>query len=266
MKILKVFSVLLSYPTQELQAAVPEIRTIIHEEPLLNEGNKQALALLLDGLEQQDIYELEENYVFLFDRSRSLSLNLFEHVHGESRDRGSAMVDLLHTYQAAGFDLMSSELPDHLPILLEFLSTRPYAEARALLQDAGAILVALADRLTRRETPYAAILDSLVSIAGIEEHDSEAKQLMAEKLDDPNDLQALDTVWEETAVTFGPESMDSCSGLLSGRPVAADLGAAEQMLRAQLADPAFTKNPSAEFPIHIQRSVTTRSQKGGSDV
>src|SRR5690625_4974680 len=135
MRILKVFSVLLCYPTVELQEAITDIRSIVQAEPLINERNKEALGKLLDQIEQLDIYELEENYVLLFDRSRSLSLNLFEHVHGESRDRGSAMVDLLHTYQAAGFDLSSSELPDHLPVLLEFLSTRPQDEARALLQD-----------------------------------------------------------------------------------------------------------------------------------
>lgn len=266
MRILKAFSVLLSYPTVELQQVIPDIRALVEAEARLGAENKTALAVLLDQLEREDIYDLEENYVLLFDRSRSLSLNLFEHVHGESRDRGSAMVDLLHTYRDAGFDLSSSELPDHLPVLLEFLSTRPYAEARALLQDAGPILVALSDRLQRRETPYAAVLEGLLALAGIDEIDSEAEQLMAEKMDDPNDLEALDAQWEETAVTFGPESMDSCSGLLSGRPVAADLGAAEQMVRAQLANPAFTENPSAEFPIYIQPSVKAQSQKGGSDV
>ncbi|HLR78428.1 MAG TPA: nitrate reductase molybdenum cofactor assembly chaperone, partial [Burkholderiaceae bacterium] len=213
MRILKAFSVLLCYPSRELQAAIPAIRAIVDAETRLDDDHRQQLSRLLDRLADTDIYELEEDYVMLFDRSRTLSLNLFEHVHGESRDRGSAMVDLLQTYQEAGFDLNTSELPDHLPVLLEFLSTRPEAEAMEILRDAGAILIALADRLDRRQSHYAAILHALTDMASANRHDDEAQQLLAETMDNPNDLEALDAVWEETMVTFGPESMDSCSGL-----------------------------------------------------
>lgn len=261
MKILKIFSVLLSYPTVALQKVVPELRQLIAADIYLSSENKKALTPLLDKLGSEDIYTLEEDYVFLFDRSRSLSLNLFEHVHGESRDRGSAMVDLLHTYEQAGFALHTAELPDYLPVLLEFLSTQTPHEAKNILNDAGPILVALAARLKERQTPYAAILKALVVLAQASSNDEQAQQLLAEKIDNPNDLEALDAVWEETAVTFGPESLDSCSGLLSGRS-GGDLNRAEAMLRAQLA--------SDEFPIHIQRmpSALTNKQraKGGNNV
>jgi nitrate reductase delta subunit len=161
-------------------------------------------------MEQLDLYDLQELYVLLFDRSRTLSLNLFEHVHGESRERGPAMVDLLETYRAGGFDLVSTELPDHLPILLEFLSTRPLAEAKEMLGDAGHILAALAERLQRRESNYAAVLAALAEFAGVEASSEMVQELLSVKDDDPEDLEALDDVWEEAEVTFGPDPNAGC--------------------------------------------------------
>jgi nitrate reductase molybdenum cofactor assembly chaperone NarJ/NarW len=133
---LRALSALLTYPTADLQAAVPAIRESL-AEGLLPPAQVAALEPLLRDLETGDLYDLQERFVLLFDRSRTLSLNLFEHIHGESRDRGGAMVDLLETYRAGGFDLQGPELPDHLPVLLEFLSTRPPAEARAILAMPG---------------------------------------------------------------------------------------------------------------------------------
>lgn len=266
MKILKAFSALLSYPSTELQAAIPDIQNLLQQDQLLPASHHEALCQLLQHLASGDIYDLEEDYVLLFDRSRSLSLNLFEHVHGESRDRGSAMVDLLQTYQAAGYDLSSSELPDHLPVLLEFLSTQDSSRAFEILQDAGPILVALADRLERRQTPYAAVLHALVDMARISNQTEEAQELLAQRMDNPHDLEALDAVWEETAVTFGPESLDSCSGLLSGQG-AGNLDAAEAALRAQLAQgmaqTAVHPRQNNEFPIHIRRTTKAQSANRG---
>src|SRR5690606_21037916 len=115
MRTLKALSLLLSYPTRDLQAAVPAIREVISDEAVLDAATRAALAPLLHELAANDLYDLQERFVFLFDRSRSLSLNLFEHLHGESRDRGGAMVDLLAMYRAGGYDLAGVELPDHLP-------------------------------------------------------------------------------------------------------------------------------------------------------
>jgi nitrate reductase delta subunit len=207
---LKALSALLSYPSEALQAAAPEIGLAIHAEGLLSPRVQQALEPLLDVLWTQDVYELEETYVFLFDRSRSLSLNLFEHVHGESRDRGQAMVDLLETYRAGGFELGGAELPDHLPVLLEFLSTRPLAEARETLADAAHILAALAHRLRGRDSVYAPVFDALVEIAAEQPNAEALDALKAEAFDDPSDLAALDAVWEESAVTFGPDPNAGC--------------------------------------------------------
>lgn len=209
MKTFHALSALLTYPTEAHQAAVPELRAALGEG-VLAPAQAAALDPLLDELAQADLYDLQERYVLLFDRSQSLSLNLFEHVHGESRDRGGAMVDLLETYRAAGVDLVGPELPDHLPVLLEFLSTRPLGEAREILADAGPILVALTERLERRESVYAPVLAALKAVAQAPTDTAEAQALIAEADDDPEDLAALDAVWEEAQVTFGPDPNSGC--------------------------------------------------------
>lgn len=216
MKTFKALSLLLSYPSEELQQAVPQIDALLHAEGLLGPKRMEALAPLLRDLARGDLYDLQERYVLLFDRSRTLSLNLFEHIHGESRDRGGAMVDLLDMYRAGGFDLGGTELPDHLPVLLEYLSTRPLAEAQEILQGAGHILVALGERLVRRDAAYAAVLEALVAIAEADPETEEVQTLLAVKDDDPEDLAALDAVWSEAQVTFGPDPNAGC-------PVSRDL-------------------------------------------
>ncbi len=207
---LKAFSALLSYPTAELLEAIPAIRQALHDEGLFGPHRLATLDPLLDRLAGADLIDAQEGYVLLFDRSRTLSLNLFEHVHGESRDRGGAMVDLLETYRAGGFDLAGPELPDHLPVLLEYLSTRPEDEARATLADAGAILVALSERLIRRDSDYAAVLIALVDFAQAQASTEEARALLAEPADNPEDLDALDAAYAEAQVVFGPDPNAGC--------------------------------------------------------
>src|SRR5690606_17443650 len=126
----KVLSLLLSYPGEAIGSAAEELKLALREDKALPPGIRRRLEGMIDGMAGADLYELQEDYVLLFDRTRSLSLNLFEHVHGESRDRGQAMVDLLATYEAHGLRLTARELPDHLPLFLEFLSTLPAADAR----------------------------------------------------------------------------------------------------------------------------------------
>jgi nitrate reductase delta subunit len=212
---LKALSLILSYPTRELQAAMPEISAVLLSETRLTTQARGALATLIDRLEG-DIYDLEETYVGLFDRSRTLSLNLFEHVHGESRDRGGAMVSLIETYRDGGYEPATSELPDHLPVLLEFLSTRPFTQSQETLADAAHILEALQARLVRRESPYSAAFASLLQLAGVRANAEAVAELLAEPETDPDDLEALDRVWEESEVTFGPDPNAGC-------PVSRDL-------------------------------------------
>ncbi|MCY4167999.1 MAG: nitrate reductase molybdenum cofactor assembly chaperone [Rhodobacter sp.] len=207
---LKALSLILSYPTRELQAAMPEIGAVLASDTRLTGAARRALRPLVEELGRRDICELEEQFVLLFDRSRTLSLNLFEHVHGESRDRGGAMVSLVETYRAGGFDPVTSELPDHLPVLLEFLSTRPFAEAQDTLEDAAHIFEALNTRLCRRESPYGAVFTSLLQLSGVKANRESVAELLEQPEVDPTDLEALDEVWEESEVLFGPDPNAGC--------------------------------------------------------
>lgn len=207
---LKALSVTLSYPTAELQAAMPEIRSVFDADPRITPATRSALQSLTRDFAKDDLYDLQERYVMLFDRSRTLSLNLFEHVHGESRDRGGAMVSLIETYREGGFEPATSELPDHLPVLLEFLASRPSSEAQETLADAAHILDALAARLGRRDSAYAAAFAALLQLASAVADADAVADMLAQPDDDPADLAALDAVWEETEVTFGPDPNSGC--------------------------------------------------------
>ena len=207
---LKSLSLLLSYPSSALQATMAEIGQVLSKDRRLTRNTRQSLQPLVRGLEHGDLYDLQERFVSLFDRSRSLSLNLFEHVHGESRDRGGAMVSLLETYREAGFEPTSSELPDHLPVLLEFLALRPEAEAKETLADAAHILEALRSRLKRRGSVYEAALQALVDIAQSRYSPEAVAAILEKPDDDPADLAALDAEWEETPVTFGADPNGDC--------------------------------------------------------
>lgn len=207
---LKAISLILSYPTRELQHAMPEIGGVLASDTRLTAAARRALRPLVEKLAAHDIYDLQETFVMLFDRSRTLSLNLFEHVHGESRDRGGAMVSLVETYREGGFDPVTSELPDHLPVLLEFLATRPASEAQDTLADAAHIFEVLTERLVRRESPYAAVFAGLVQLSGVEVDNTAVAEMLAQPDDDPTDLEALDEVWEESEVVFGPDPNAGC--------------------------------------------------------
>ena len=207
---LKALSLLLSYPGEELQQAMPEIGGVLAADSRMTAAARRDLRPLVETLRSGDIYELQETYVGLFDRSRSLSLNLFEHVHGESRDRGGAMVSLVEMYRDAGFDPATSELPDHLPVLLEFLAMRPFSDIQDTLADAAHIFAALQARLDRRDSPYGAVFAALLQIAGARADAGAVEQLLEQPEDDPEDLDALDAVWEETEVTFGPDPNGGC--------------------------------------------------------
>lgn len=206
----KALSALLTYPTEELQAAAREIADIIRSEELVGCSAHAALKRLVDELGTRDLFELQECYVDLFDKSRRLSLHLFEHVHGESRARGQAMVDLAALYEAGGLTLAGNELPDYLPLLLEYLSTRPLEEARGLLGNTLPILVVIEERLAARSSPYAAAFAALRDLAGEGNVTPEAIPAAREGAEDS--LAALDAAWEETAIAFGPsDAFDGCS-------------------------------------------------------
>jgi nitrate reductase delta subunit len=215
-KTFKALSALLADPSVDLQQAANELRGVIETEALVPAAVRRQLNLLLSDIETGDIYDLQERYVLLFDRTRSLSLHLFEHVHGESRDRGQAMVDLLAMYEERGLGAVKNELPDYLPLFLEFLATLPQAEACEMLGQPAHILAALAERLRKRASPYEAVFRALVALSSVKPKGEEVSALLALPDLDPLDLAALDAAWEEEAVTFGPGSSDGCKdGLMA---------------------------------------------------
>jgi nitrate reductase molybdenum cofactor assembly chaperone NarJ/NarW len=204
MRTFKVLSALLSYPTEALIEAAPEFVAVLDAEKLVPAASRRAVDVLIEEIAMGEVYDLQERYGLLFDRSKTLALHLFEHVHGESRDRGQAMVDLKAMYENAGLVIAANELPDYVPLLLEFLSTQPLAEARELLGQTAHILAALAERLGRRESNYKAVLDALVAIAVEAPRREIVEELLKAPDTDPMDLVALDAAWEEEEVRFGP--------------------------------------------------------------
>jgi nitrate reductase delta subunit len=198
-KTLRALSALLTYPSAELVAAMPEIEAAIRAEGLIGTKRVRGLEPLLGDLRTLDLLELQERYVDLFDKARRLSLHLFEHVHGESRDRGQAMVDLAALYEKSGLRLSAKELPDYLPAFLEYASMLPLAQARSLIGDTAHIIASLEQRLGKRGSPYAAVFAAILALA-------QAAPVAGEVADEEprDDLAALDAAWEETAVTFGP--------------------------------------------------------------
>ena len=211
-KTLKVLSLLLSYPDSELQQAMPELKKAVVAEGWLGQRESGLVDQLADNISATDLYDAQERYVLLFDRTRTLSLHLFEHVHGESRDRGQAMVDLMQMYEADGFELDAKELPDYLPMFLEYLSMKPEEEARELLGQTAHIITALKERLRKRKSIY---LNAFVALEAIAKGKPDAgllKQLLAHPEHDPLDLDALDEIWEEEAVTFGGNAGENACG------------------------------------------------------
>ncbi len=204
MRTFKVLSALLSYPTEALIEAAPELLAVLDSEGLIPAASRPAIDVLIEEIAVGDLYDLQERYGLLFDRSKTLALHLFEHVHGESRDRGQAMVDLKAMYEKAGLAIAANELPDYVPLFLEFLATQPFAEARELLGQTAHIIAALAERLGRRESSYKAVFDALVAIAAEAPRRDIVDELLKAPDADPMDFVALDAAWEEEEVRFGP--------------------------------------------------------------
>jgi nitrate reductase delta subunit len=209
-KTLKALSALLSYPTPELIEACDDIKVAIDSEAVLPRAERKALHRLADDIATGDIYDLQERYVLLFDRTRSLSLHLFEHVHGESRARGQAMVDLIKLYEDGGFSPTTEELPDFLPLFLEYAAQLDAPAAIELIGQPAHVFAALRERLAKRASPYEAVFFALVSLSKAKLDAAALAALRAEPDPEPDDLEALDATWEEEEVLFGPGAASDC--------------------------------------------------------
>jgi nitrate reductase molybdenum cofactor assembly chaperone NarJ/NarW len=198
---LRVLAALLSYPDAAMRGYLTEMREILRDEAALSGARQAELDALIESLAGADPLETEANYVELFDRGRGTSLHLFEHVHGDSRERGPAMIDLAQTYEKTGLYLAPGELPDYLPAVLEFVSTQPPPEARAFLGEMAHIFNAIFSALQQRESAYASVLGALLELAG---EKAQAVALAAEP--------SLDESWVEPLV------FDGCSSKGQAKP------------------------------------------------
>jgi nitrate reductase molybdenum cofactor assembly chaperone NarJ/NarW len=214
---LKALSALLTYPTAELQQAAGEISKAIENDTAIPDGVRNQLHRLLTELAAGDLYDFQERYVLLFDRTRSLSLHLFEHVHGESRDRGQAMIDLKAQYEQHNLFMTAAELPDFTPLFLEYLSLLPAREACDMLAQPAHIFAAIAERLRKRKSSYEAVFRALVALSAAKPKEDEVSALLTLPDPDATDLAALDAAWEDEPVSFGPGGGDGCKDGLIAR-------------------------------------------------
>ncbi|MGB8855975.1 MAG: nitrate reductase molybdenum cofactor assembly chaperone [Burkholderiales bacterium] len=192
---LRVLARLLSYPDAELRSQLPAMRDALRDERALSNNRLAEVDELMAAISGTEPLDAEAAYVNLFDRGRATSLHLFEHVHGDSRDRGPAMIDLAQTYAKAGLYLAPDELPDYLPAVLEFVSTQPPGEARAFLSEMAHIFNAIFGALQQRQSAYASIIGALMELAG------EKAQAVKIAPEEP-----LDESWSEPPVFGGCSS------------------------------------------------------------
>ena len=203
---LKILSILLTYPSKDMHENIDEMRQVLLQEGLLNKKDSAKLIALLDRMENTDLLDLQEEYVSLFDRGRAHSLHLFEHVHGESRMRGTAMVDLINMYKENGRFLESKELPDYLPVVLEFLSVSTWETAQEFLQQVLHIIAAIRKKLEGQSSDYSVLFSALEALT---QHKADPKkieltmQVTGNVIDDLNEL---DEEWED------PEAFGGISG------------------------------------------------------
>ncbi len=198
---LRALAWLLRYPDAELRRLAPALAAALRDEGALDTARLAELDALASRLAGGDAIATEAEYVDLFDRGRRTALHLFEHVHGDSRDRGQAMVDLMQTYERAGLQLAPGELPDYLPVVLEFASTQPQQQAQAFLRETAHIVRAIFSALAERGSPYASVLAAVLDLAA---EPAERVELAAEP--------PLDESWAE------PEAFGGCASPGQSRP------------------------------------------------
>ncbi len=198
---LRALARLLAYPDASLRPELGHLAAAIDAEAVLPQARRAELGALVHELLRMDPIEAEARYVETFDRGRATSLHLFEHVHGDSRDRGPAMVDLAQTYEKAGLQMAPDELPDHLGVVLEFASTQPADIAADFLGELAHIVSAVFSALLKRESPYASVLAAVLDLSG---HPAKPVPFSA---DEP-----IDVSWQE------PEPFDGCSSRGQSRP------------------------------------------------
>jgi nitrate reductase delta subunit len=198
---LRALALLLSYPDADMRSKLTDVMSVLSLERALSPSRISELKNLSEQLQSLDPLEVESRYVETFDRGRSTCLNLFEHVHGDSRDRGPAMIDLSQTYAQSGLVLDPDELPDHLCVVLEFASTQTEGVAKSFLDEMAHILNSIFSALLKRESPYAAVIAAVLELSG---HKAQTVSIPVEE--------SMDSSWQE------PEAFDGCQSRGQSKP------------------------------------------------
>ena len=198
---LRALALLLSYPDADMRSKLTDVMSVLSLERALSPSRITELKNLSEQLQSLDPLEVESRYVETFDRGRLTCLNLFEHVHGDSRDRGPAMIDLSQTYAQSGLELDPDELPDHLCVVLEFASTQTEDVAKSFLDEMAHILNSIFSALLKRESPYAAVIAAVLELSG---HKAQAVNIPVEE--------SMDSSWQE------PEAFDGCQSPGQSKP------------------------------------------------
>lgn len=197
-KTYKILSLLLSYPSEELQKFLPQVDKELRDEALLQENRTVEIAKFCKRSAELDLTDWQGEYVQLFDYSRSVSLHIFEHIKGDSRDRGQAMVNLMGFYKEKGMNLTAKELPDYIPAFLEFLSTLTITKSAELLGETVNIMDKINVALSKSNNPYSSIFKAIISLSAKEPDKTITREMI--KNEKPLDL---DAEYEEEPVTFG---------------------------------------------------------------
>jgi len=203
---LRALAALLDYPTAELKAHIGEVRSALQADAQLPQPLLAQLDPLLRAFETEELLDLQADYSALFDQTRSLSLHLFEHVHGDGRERGQAMIDLGEQYLARGFLIEGPELPDFLPMFLEFLSCQTPEEIRDWLGQPAHVFTLMGQRLAERNSPYGAIFQGLLTLADARPDPEALAELRARTRQ--KEEKSVDQEWEEAPVDFSAPLQD----------------------------------------------------------
>ncbi len=217
MRTLRVLAKLLAYPDAEILAQMSALKGVLVEDDFLKPKTLKPLIAFMDRLAHADLMQSQEDYVELFDRGRAHCLHLFEHVHGESRFRGQAMVELSERYAEMGLQIGTGELPDYLPLFLEFISICEPEEGLETLAQSAPIIGMIGEKLRRKKSDYAAIMDAVVALSGAKLNKAEIRKAADAALPNIKTLDELDEQWQEPEAFGGAPDCGTCGP--SGLPV-----------------------------------------------
>lgn len=201
LKTYRILSLLLTYPNEEIYNFLPEVNPSLKEEKLLNPESINGIDAFVDFFNKKQLTFWQEHYVQLFDYSKSASLYLFEHVHGDSKDRGQAMVDLIELYKENGLQMNSAELPDYLPMFLEFLAMQTQEKAEDLLSEIIDIVGFIHKKLNEKDNPYKYLLAAIIQLSKRKPAEARIAKMVLEMPEI-----SIDEAYEEVPVTFGGDN------------------------------------------------------------